>query len=206
MHAGTADFSAKVCGGEPLETITFRAFANDEKVCRCVVVVHHGPGLNEGGVPLLGLEAPHHHGEGSVGRDAELRTNRLATGRLIEALQVDAVIDATDRCGVASLRHQLVDDGVAHRNEAVDLGGDALQQLTVVGGAEAARVHRRDHVGAVPRALLNQVERRNSHHLSAIHVGMEHLGVEGNQPVRQQFSRALVTWLFDHLGGVTKAL
>ena len=169
-------------------------------------MVHHRPRLNQRRVPLLRLKAPHHHGEGGVGRDAELRTNRLAASRLIEALQVDAVIDATDRRGVAPLGDQLPDDGVAHRNKAVDLGGDALQQLTVRRRPEAARVHGGDHVGAVPGALLHNVERGHSHNLGAVHVGMEHLRVERNESISQEFSRALITWLLNHFGGVSQAL
>ena len=169
-------------------------------------MVHHRPRLNQRRVPLLRLKAPHHHGEWCIGRNAELRTNRLAASRLIEALQVDAVIDATDRRGVAPLGDQLPDDGVAHRNKAVDLGGDALQQLTVRRRPEAARVHGGDHVGAVPGALLHNVERGHSHNLGAVHVGMEHLRVERNESISQEFSRALITWLLNHFGGVSQAL
>ncbi len=67
-------------------------------------------------------------------------------------------------------------------------------------------MHSRDHVWAVPGALLHDVECRHANHLSAIHVRMQHLCIECDQPIRKQFSRSLVAWLFNHLGGVAHAL
>ena len=89
--------------------------------------MHHGPRLNERWVPLLWFEAADHHREWCVRRDVELGADLLATGCLIEPLEIHTVVDAADRCTVAPFRNELVDDGVAHRNQAIDLGGNALQ-------------------------------------------------------------------------------
>ena len=67
-------------------------------------------------------------------------------------------------------------------------------------------MHGGDHVGAVPGALLDDIERCHTHHLGAVHVGMEHLRVERDESISQEFSGALIAWLFDHLGGVPHPL
>ena len=67
-------------------------------------------------------------------------------------------------------------------------------------------MHGRDHVGTVSGALLHDVERRHANHLGAVHVGVQHLRAECDQPVGEQLSRSLVARLFDHLCGVAHAL
>ena len=67
-------------------------------------------------------------------------------------------------------------------------------------------MHGRNHVRAVPGALLDDVERGHPDHLGAVHVGVQHLGTERNQPISKQLCRALVVLIFNHLGGVPKAL
>ena len=89
--------------------------------------MHHGPRLNERGVSLLWFETTHHHRERRVRRDVEFGADTFATRCFVEALQVDTVVDAADGRGVAPFGHEFVDDGVTHRNQAIDLGGNALQ-------------------------------------------------------------------------------
>ena len=58
----------------------------------------------------------------------------------------------------------------------------------------------------MPGALLDDVERGHPDHLGPVHVGVQHLGTEGDQPVGQEFGGALIVLIFNHLGSESKAL
>ena len=92
-------------------------------------------------MPLLGLQAPDHRCNGCVGGDTELASHRIAAGRLVEALEINAVVHAADRCGVALLGDELAHDRVAHGNETIDARRNALEMLAVICRAEATGVH-----------------------------------------------------------------
>ena len=67
-------------------------------------------------------------------------------------------------------------------------------------------MHRGDHVWTVPRALLHEIESGHTHHFGAVHVRVQHLGAERDQPFGEQLRRALIVLVFNHFRGIPEAL
>ncbi len=104
---------------------------------------------------------------------------------------------SADRDGRPLLVDELVLDGARHRDQPVHVRGQGSQKLLVLGGADPARVDRRDQVRPPVADLGEGQDRPRGDGLRAVHVGVDDVRADLGQMGRQRADRDRVVGIVD---------
>ena len=153
---------------------------------------HAGPGLEQRRMALLRLQPGHDAHDRRPRRDVVLALERAADLGGLVAGEVDAVVDQADRRADTALVLELSDDRPRDGDEVVHPGREAADEVAVHVGANPGRVDRPDHQRPAPARGRELPCGLRAHDLGAVHVVVDHVGLDGCEVGRDRVDRLLV--------------
>ena len=159
--------------GLRFERVAPAALADDQEVRVRDGAQHLGPGLQQRGMALLGLQPGDDTDDLRAGFHAVLVGERAARLLVVVPVEVHAVVDERDRGRVAALVEELAFDGPRDRDELVHVRRELAQDVLVRLVPDAAGVDRADEVRPAMADLLEGQDGPRGDGLGAVHVGVD---------------------------------